>query len=65
MYFVHEQIQDMIGSMEREKYELQKGHTKSIQDLLEDTNQRLTNMEDEYNSQSQATVGFATITTDT
>ncbi|XP_076808963.1 centrosomal protein of 112 kDa-like isoform X1 [Clavelina lepadiformis] len=48
-------IQDMIGSMEREKYELQKGHTKSIQDLLEDTNQRLTNMEDEYNSQSQAT----------
>jgi len=49
------QIQDLAGKMERDKYELQKSHTKNIQDLLDDTNQRLTSMEEDYNSQAQAT----------
>jgi len=44
--------------MEKEKYELQKLHTQNIQELLDDTNQRLQSMEDEYNSQTQATVKF-------
>ena len=45
-----------MADMEKEKYELQKLHTRNIQQLLDDTNQRLTTMEEEYNSQTQATV---------
>nr|XP_033500681.1 centrosomal protein of 112 kDa isoform X3 [Epinephelus lanceolatus] len=41
--------------MEQEKFELQKKHTESIQELLEDTNLRLAKMEAEYNARSQAT----------
>lgn len=48
-------MQDLASKMEREKYELQKSHTKNIQSLLDDTNQRLACMEEEYSSQSQAT----------
>ena len=50
------QVNDVLGNMEKEKYELQKMHTQNIQELLDDTNQRLQSMEDEYNSQTQATV---------
>nr|CAB3229848.1 centrosomal protein of 112 kDa-like [Phallusia mammillata] len=48
-------IHDMAGNMERDKYELQKTHTKNIQELLDDTNHRLGTMEEEYNTQTQAT----------
>ncbi|CAK6964763.1 centrosomal protein of 112 kDa isoform X2 [Scomber scombrus] len=44
-----------VTEMEQEKFELQKKHTENIQELLEDTNLRLTKMEAEYNARSQAT----------
>uniref|UniRef100_A0A8C9YPQ4 Centrosomal protein 112 n=1 Tax=Sander lucioperca TaxID=283035 RepID=A0A8C9YPQ4_SANLU len=44
-----------VTEMEQEKFELQKKHTENIQELLEDTNQRLAKMEAEYNARSQAT----------
>ncbi|KAI7802939.1 putative centrosomal protein of 112 kDa, partial [Triplophysa rosa] len=44
-----------VAEMEQEKFELQKKHTENIQELLEDTNQRLAKMEDEYNAQTHAT----------
>lgn len=48
--------------MEQEKFELQKKHTDNIQELLEDTNQRLAKMEAEYSGQTQATVSVFTHT---
>lgn len=47
--------------MEQEKFELQKKHTKSIQELLEDTNVRLAKMESEYNARLQGTVSVFVI----
>ncbi|KAF4115432.1 centrosomal protein of 112 kDa isoform X4 [Onychostoma macrolepis] len=44
-----------VAEMEQEKFDLQKKHTDNIQELLEDTNQRLAKMEAEYSSQTQAT----------
>ncbi|XP_036445385.1 centrosomal protein of 112 kDa isoform X2 [Colossoma macropomum] len=44
-----------VTQMEQEKFELQKKHTDNIQELLEDTNQRLAKMEAEYSTQAQAT----------
>lgn len=44
-----------VAHMEQEKSELQKKHTENIQELLEDTNQRLAKMEAEYSGQMQAT----------
>ncbi|XP_066497854.1 centrosomal protein of 112 kDa isoform X2 [Hoplias malabaricus] len=44
-----------VTQMEQEKFALQKKHTDNIQELLEDTKQRLTKMEAEYGSQAQAT----------
>uniref|UniRef100_A0A8C9WEK3 Centrosomal protein 112 n=1 Tax=Scleropages formosus TaxID=113540 RepID=A0A8C9WEK3_SCLFO len=44
-----------VAKTEQEKFELQKKHTESIQELLEDTNQRLAKMESEYAAQMQAT----------
>lgn len=48
-------IDQMTTENEKEKYELQKIHTKHIQELLDETNQRLANMEKDYTSQSQTT----------
>lgn len=45
-----------MAQMEQEKFELQKKHTDNIQQLLEDTNQRLAKMEAEYGSQAHGTV---------
>lgn len=51
--------------MEQEKFELQKKHTDNIQELLEDTNQRLAKMEAEYVTQARATVSaHSTVQTD-
>ncbi|XP_037400924.1 centrosomal protein of 112 kDa isoform X2 [Pygocentrus nattereri] len=44
-----------VTQMEQEKFELQKQHTDNIQELLEDTSQRLARMEAEYSTQAQAT----------
>ncbi|XP_068575184.1 centrosomal protein of 112 kDa [Cebidichthys violaceus] len=44
-----------VTEMEQEKFQLQKKHTESIQELLEDTNLRLAKMEAEYNARSHAT----------
>ncbi|KAI5619074.1 centrosomal protein of 112 kDa, partial [Silurus asotus] len=44
-----------IAQLEQEKFELQKKHTDNIQELLEDTNQRLAKMEAEYGTQTRAT----------
>ncbi|XP_051570286.1 centrosomal protein of 112 kDa-like isoform X2 [Myxocyprinus asiaticus] len=44
-----------VAEMEQEKFELQKKHTENIQELLEDTNQRLVKMESEYSGQTKAT----------
>ncbi|XP_076842986.1 centrosomal protein of 112 kDa isoform X2 [Brachyhypopomus gauderio] len=44
-----------VTQMEQEKFELQKKHTDNIQELLEDTTQRLAKMEAEYRAQLQAT----------
>ncbi|XP_029424261.1 centrosomal protein of 112 kDa isoform X13 [Nannospalax galili] len=41
--------------MEKEKFELQKRHNETIQELLEDTNVRLNKMEGEYMMQTQST----------
>ncbi|XP_076121376.1 centrosomal protein of 112 kDa isoform X1 [Alosa pseudoharengus] len=48
-----------VSEMEQAKFELQKKHTENIQELLEDTNQRLAKMEVEYSSQTQITEQLA------
>ncbi|XP_026936245.1 centrosomal protein of 112 kDa isoform X11 [Sagmatias obliquidens] len=48
-------LHNAVAEMEKEKFELQKQHTENIQELLEDTNVRLTKMEGEYVAQTQAT----------
>ncbi|KAK1798990.1 hypothetical protein P4O66_007260, partial [Electrophorus voltai] len=50
------QLHAAVTQMEQEKFELQKKHTDNIQELLEDTTQRLAKMEAEYRAQLQATV---------
>lgn len=55
-YSVLFQLHAAVTEMEQEKFELQKKHTENIQELLEDTNLRLSKMEAEYNARSQATV---------
>ncbi|XP_004071726.1 centrosomal protein of 112 kDa isoform X2 [Oryzias latipes] len=44
-----------VSEVEQEKFLLQKKHTQSIQELLDDTNARLAKMEKEYNTRSQTT----------
>ncbi|KAF6717499.1 Centrosomal protein of 112 kDa [Oryzias melastigma] len=44
-----------VSEVEQEKFLLQKKHTESIQELLDDTNARLAKMEKEYNARSQTT----------
>ncbi|PIK46778.1 putative centrosomal protein [Apostichopus japonicus] len=44
-------LQGALADIEQEKFEMQKEHTKGIQDILEDTNIRLQKMEMEYNEQ--------------
>lgn len=55
------QLHAAVAAMEQEKFEMQKKHTESIQELLEDTNARLAKMEAEYNARSQATVSTETV----
>ncbi|XP_051852600.1 centrosomal protein of 112 kDa [Antechinus flavipes] len=48
-------LHNVVAEMEREKFDLQKKHTENIQELLEDTNIRLSKMEEEYMAQTKAT----------
>ncbi|CAH1794459.1 unnamed protein product [Owenia fusiformis] len=48
-------LHDTIADFEQEKFDLQKQHTKNIQDLLDDTNTRLQKMETDYSQQTTAT----------
>ena len=50
------QLQDTLAAFEQEKFDMQKQHTRSMQELLDDTNSRLQRMEDEYTEQMQQTV---------
>ncbi|XP_064628434.1 centrosomal protein of 112 kDa-like isoform X2 [Lineus longissimus] len=43
---------DVVTEFEREKFDMQKVHTKNIQELLDDTNTRLQKMEEEYSRQA-------------
>ena len=56
MYCFLPQINDIVGEFEQEKFEMQKHHTKSIQEILDDTNARLQKMEKEYSQQTLSTV---------
>uniref|UniRef100_A0A8I6A7K4 Centrosomal protein 112 n=1 Tax=Rattus norvegicus TaxID=10116 RepID=A0A8I6A7K4_RAT len=48
-------LHSAVAEMEKEKFELQKHHTETIQELLEDTNVRLSKMEGDYMVQTQST----------
>uniref|UniRef100_A0A8D0BFV9 Centrosomal protein 112 n=1 Tax=Salvator merianae TaxID=96440 RepID=A0A8D0BFV9_SALMN len=48
-------LHNAVAEMEKEKFDLQKKHTENIQELLEDTNKRLSKMEAEYLTQTRAT----------
>ncbi|XP_069785894.1 centrosomal protein of 112 kDa isoform X5 [Narcine bancroftii] len=48
-------LHNVVAELEQEKFQLQKKHTENIQELLKDTNARLTKMETEYAAQSKAT----------
>ncbi|XP_039358285.1 centrosomal protein of 112 kDa isoform X4 [Mauremys reevesii] len=48
-------LHNAVAEMEKEKFDLQKKHTENIQELLEDTNARLSKMETEYLAQTKAT----------
>ncbi|KAK6478152.1 centrosomal protein of 112 kDa-like isoform X1 [Huso huso] len=48
-------LHNVVTEMEQEKFKLQKKHTENIQELLEDTNSRLSKMEAEYSAQAKAT----------
>ena len=52
------QINDIVSEFEQEKFDMQKQHTKNIQEILDDTNARLQKMEKEYSQQTTATVCF-------
>lgn len=53
-------MNDKIAEFEQEKFEMQKQHTQNIQELLDETNDRLQKMEKEYNQQNTTTVSQAT-----
>ncbi|KAL8592673.1 hypothetical protein ACOMHN_037613 [Nucella lapillus] len=48
-------IHDMEADFEQQKFELQKLHTRNIQEILDDTNARLQRMDAEYNQQAAST----------
>ena len=48
-----------MSEFEQEKFDMQKQHTKNIQEILDDTNARLQKMEKEYSQQTTATVCYS------
>lgn len=51
-------LHDMETDCEQQKFELQKLHTRNIQEILDDTNSRLQRMEAEYNQQATSTTSI-------
>ncbi|XP_059139719.1 centrosomal protein of 112 kDa-like [Physella acuta] len=51
-------LHEVLAEFEQEKFELQKQHTQNIQDILDDTNDRLQRMETEYSSQATTTTNL-------
>ena len=49
---MEKKFHDMQTEHEQEKIELQKAQTASIQQLMDDTNERLLKMEEDYRKQS-------------
>lgn len=52
------QLHNAVAEMEKEKFNIQKKHTEDMQELLEDTNARLSKMEEDYLEQIKSTVSF-------
>lgn len=50
------QLHATVAEVEQQKFDLQKKHTDSIQELLDDTNHRLAKVEAEYSARTKATV---------
>ncbi|XP_039181448.1 centrosomal protein of 112 kDa isoform X5 [Crotalus tigris] len=48
-------LHNAVAEMEKDKFNLQKKHTENIQELLEDTNARLSKMEAEYLAETKTT----------
>ncbi|XP_070596414.1 centrosomal protein of 112 kDa isoform X3 [Erythrolamprus reginae] len=48
-------LHNAVAEMEKDKFHLQKKHTENIQELLEDTNARLSKMEAEYLAETKTT----------
>ena len=61
IYFItfFPKLKTLIENYEREKFELQKQHTKAFQDLVDETNFRLKKVDSEYNTQQNITVRFS------
>ncbi|XP_064378833.1 centrosomal protein of 112 kDa isoform X6 [Dromaius novaehollandiae] len=56
LFRMHEkELHNAVAEMEKEKFNIQKKHTENIQELLEDTNVRLSKMEEEYLEQIKST----------
>ncbi|XP_039181450.1 centrosomal protein of 112 kDa isoform X6 [Crotalus tigris] len=49
-------LHNAVAEMEKDKFNLQKKHTENIQELLEDTNARLSKMEAEYLAETKTTI---------
>jgi len=52
-------LTDLQTEFEQDKFDMQKQHTKNIQEILDDTNARLQKMEREYSQQTASTVSFS------
>ncbi|NXS61339.1 CE112 protein, partial [Brachypteracias leptosomus] len=48
-------LHNAVAEMEKEKFNIRKKHTEDMQDLLEDTNARLSKMEEDYLEQKKST----------
>ncbi|XP_059509604.1 centrosomal protein of 112 kDa isoform X2 [Stegostoma tigrinum] len=48
-------LHNIVAELEQEKFELQKKHTENIQEILNNTNSRLSKMETEYATQTKTT----------
>lgn len=52
------QLHNAVADLEKEKFNIRKKHTEDMQELLEDTNARLSKMEEDYLEQIKSTVSF-------
>ena len=59
---MEKKFHDMQTEHEQEKIELQKAQTASIQQLMDDTNERLLKMEEDYRKQSKTMGDYYFIT---